>query len=252
MRIILCLLVLFFPLRTEGEGVNQLNYQFYFVPTIGQEWAEFTLMMKNNGNIPLHFHFPTSQRMNLTILDSSGKEVYDYSKGRYFLKKIQTITVKPHSSFRFREKWNYQYKGKRVPKGEYTVNIALVPKRINDEQVGRRKLTSSQKIFVPEENKSFRLVRVEGKHGDYRIKGESKTANGWFYYSVEDGHQEYITEKQVVTSENINWEPFSIAIHIPKENLPDNGSLIINLYERSKDGKIIDTYPVILERFNEE
>jgi hypothetical protein len=56
-------------------------------------------------------------------------------------------------------------------------------------------------------------------------------------------------EKQYVTEgESMSWVPFKIHIQIPQEKLR-HGSLILRLFERNKENKIIHTYPVILEEF---
>ena len=81
--------------------------------------------------------------------------------------------------------------------------------------------------------------------------GEARPIKGKFYYTVEDGHNQLISETEVVPDAKYpQWTPFSLKISISENKLPQNGSVILNLYERSKDGEIIHTYPVLLERFN--
>ncbi|MCM2533715.1 intracellular proteinase inhibitor [Neobacillus pocheonensis] len=97
---------------------------------------------------------------------------------------------------------------------------------------------------------AFRNVKAEGSNGNYLVRGEARPLEGTFYFSVEDGHVEYIKEKQVfMKDKDLNWEPIQIQIQIPKETLPDNGTLLINLYERNREGRIMNSYPIILQRF---
>lgn len=253
MRIYLMVIIFFFSIimKVEGEGVNQLNYKFYVTPTAGPERVDFEIAIKNDEDFPLHFEFPTSQIMELTVLDSNGKEVYVYSKGRFFLQAFQTVTIEPHQTFKRIEKWDYLYKGKRVLQGEYTVKSFLLPTRLNDEPIkDRSRLISIRKMIIPEENPVFRHIEKEGNKGSYFISGEARTGNGMFYFTVEDGHIEFMKERQYVfEDESMSWVPFKIQIQIPQEKLPSHGSLILHLYERSKENKIIHTYPVILEKF---
>ena len=253
MRLILCMIMLFFPFinKVDAIGASNLNYQFYVIPVAGVEDAQIELILKNDSDIPLNFEFPTSQTFEISILNSAGREVYRYSKGRYFLQAFQTVKVEPHKTYKRMEKWNYQLNGKRVPQGEYTVISSFKPTQLNDMLIkDREKLTKSQKILVPEENIAFRHLKVEGNNGNYVVTGETRTEKGLFFYTVEDGHVEYIKEKQVLSNEgNSDWHSFKLQIHLPKEKLPANGTLILNLYERGKEGKIINTYPFILENF---
>ncbi|MGG1676608.1 BsuPI-related putative proteinase inhibitor [Neobacillus sp. NRS-1170] len=250
MRILLCIILLFFSLamNTNANGVNDFNYSFYLIPIAGPENVLFEIVIKNEGDIPLHFEFPTSQMIEITITDETGAEVYVYSKGKYFLQAFQTIVVEPHQSVKRYEKWNYQFKGKRVPSGVYKVNALLKPISLNDEPIkNRAKLYHSQKLKVPEENPAFRFVKVSGTKGDYVVTGEVKPASRGFFYSVEDGHLEYIKEKEIVLTGKEEWEPFKLHIQLPIDKLPANGSLMLNLYERKKDGNIINLYPIILK-----
>jgi hypothetical protein len=101
-----------------------------------------------------------------------------------------------------------------------------------------------------EENPAFRQVKVEGNKGNYIVTGETRVSKGFFFYSVENGHVEYINEKQVVTMKGgADWHTFQIQIHLLEETLPKNGSLLLNLYQKSKTGEIIHSYPLVLEQF---
>ena len=254
MRILLCLTILFFPfiIKTDAAGVN-LNYQFYVIPNAGPEKVEMELFLKNDGDLPLNFEFPTSQIYEITITNPAGRGVYRYSKGRSFLQAFQTIRIGPHKTYKRTETWNYQINGQRVPKGEYSVNAIFKPIHLNDHPIeDRGKLIASKKLFVPEENPTFRHLDVKGSKGNYVISGETRTEKGLFFYTVEDGHFEYFKEKQGrANGGNSDWSSFKLQIHLPEENLPNNSTLTLFLYERSKEGKIIHSYPLTLEKFYE-
>jgi hypothetical protein len=81
---------------------------------------------------------------------------------------------------------------------------------LNDEPMKDRSiLTAVQKISVPAENTTFRHVKVSGTNGDYIVTGESRTAAGSFFFTVEDGHVEYIKQTEVKTKgPSGEWQPF--------------------------------------------
>jgi hypothetical protein len=231
---------------------NGPNFQVTVIPVAGPEYAEIEILLKNYEDFPLHFDFSTSQMFEISIIDQAGKEVYLYSKGRYFLQALQTVKIEPKKALKRIERWDYQVNGKRVPEGEYTVNVTVIPKKLNDEPIkNRKRLASSRKMYVPPENTAFRKVKVEGQQGHYLITGEARPKNGVFFYSVEDGHNEYIREKKLrTTGQNSDWEHFKIEIQLDEKKLPAQGTLLLNLYERTNKNLLRNTYPVILEKFN--
>jgi hypothetical protein len=247
--ITIAVLFFLFSIKTDAAGISDLNYQFYCFSNPGPEKVEFEILIKNDDDIPVHFEFPTSKLYDISVLNKSGEEVYLHSKGRHFLQAFQTVTVEPHKTFKRIEKWNYLFNGKRISKGEYTVNGVLLPTSINGERtIDRSKLKCSTKMLVPEENQAFHHVSKGGLGGNYQIKGE--TNSKVFFYTVEDGHRQIIKEQRVIVENpNSQWIPFSIQLKILEKELPKNGSLIMNLYNRGSDGEIKDHYPILLDRF---
>lgn len=251
MRGVLCVILFLFPFSLKGEAnfsENNRQFQFSVIPHAGSEEIEFEILIKNQGDYPLSLEFPSSQYFEISVTDQSGLEVYRYSKGRFFLQALQTIKIDPHQTFRKVEKWNYQVNGQIVPEGEYTVTATLLLRKLNDLPFSnKQRVVSKVKFNLPAVNPVIRNVKVEGSKGNYLITGETKGSMG-VYYNVEDGHLEYISEKPIRTTGSKDWEHFKIEVHIPREKLPDNGSLIFNVYERSGE-EIRNTYPVILEKF---
>ncbi|WP_449622018.1 Gmad2 immunoglobulin-like domain-containing protein [Robertmurraya sp. Marseille-Q9965] len=94
----------------------------------------------------------------------------------------------------------------------------------------------------------FKNVLVDGEKGEYHVEGEAYTEAGAFFYTVEDGHFQYVDETKITLSEKPS-APFNISVKIPVEQLPQNATLILNLYERDKDNQIEHNYPVILDEF---
>ncbi|MFP7295761.1 BsuPI-related putative proteinase inhibitor [Neobacillus niacini] len=147
-------MVLFlFPFSLIGEAnYDEYNrpFQFSVNPIAGHEKMEFEIVVNNVSSNPLSFEFPTSQYMEISVTDSSGREVYRYSKGRFFLQALQTIKIDPHQTFRKVERWNYQVNGQRIPEGQYTVTATLLPTKLNDHPIKNKQgLVSKIKINIP-------------------------------------------------------------------------------------------------------
>lgn len=253
--LMILLLIAVAPALAIGEEKQvsiQNDYSFFIDPVAGQEMAEFELYLRNDGTEPLLFEFPTSQKYEIKVSDANKRKVYQYSDGKAFAQAFETLTLKPQESIKWREVWDYQTADGRVKEGEYTVEAKLTAVSINGKQVSNQSLLSDTKtMYVPGENPIFRGIKTEGRNGIYKIVGETRPINGKFYYTVEDGHNELVKQTEAVPGSIYpQWKPFEVNVSIPSDQLPVNGSLILNLYERSKDGTIIHTYPVLLERFN--
>lgn len=112
-----------------------------------------------------------------------------------------------------------------------------------------------QAILVEEqsENVAFKDLAVSGKSGIYTVTGQTNVKKGEFFYTVEDGHNEYIPETLVkVSAGELTWTSFNLAISIPAEKLAKKGTLILNVYEKSESGQILDSLPVVLETFKDK
>ena len=236
----------------EKQSSSSLEYSFYIDPLADPDKAEFEIILQNQGDTNLSFEFPTSQKYEITVLNANKKKVYQYSEGKSFAQAFETLTLKPQEKIKWVEGWDYSASGKRVQEGEYTVIAQLKAFSINGKPVRDKKpLTDTKTMYIPGENPVFKGIVSKGSKGNYKIMGEARPINGKFYYTAEDGHNQLIPETEVTHGAKYpQWKPFSLEVSIPKSNLPQNGSVIFNLYERSKDGALIHTYPVLLERFN--
>jgi hypothetical protein len=152
-RILLCVMLFLFPFSLNGKAGYDRNvdqFQFSVVPIADNEKVKFELLIKNNEESPLHFEFPSSQFYEITVSDQSGQEVYRYSKGRFFLQALQTTKIEPHQTYRKVENWDYKVSGKRVPAGQYTVTATLLPRKLNDQPLGKNEtLVSKMKFTLP-------------------------------------------------------------------------------------------------------
>ncbi|WP_458414357.1 Gmad2 immunoglobulin-like domain-containing protein [Schinkia sp. CFF1] len=97
----------------------------------------------------------------------------------------------------------------------------------------------------------FRNITITGDKGEYVVKGEASVHEGVFYYTVEDGHEYQVEETKVSVEKGAPaWGPFELNISIPEDMLPLNGTLTLELFERSaKDNSAINQYYTKLDEF---
>lgn len=94
----------------------------------------------------------------------------------------------------------------------------------------------------------FRKIYKMGYKGNYVITGEAKVNS--VFYTVEDGHVQYIREKKVtLKGDPSKWRPFKIMINIPDSTLPENGTVVVTLYEHNAKKSIVHPLPIVLEQF---
>lgn len=100
------------------------------------------------------------------------------------------------------------------------------------------------------ENNAFRNIAVTGTNGKYTVTGEARIFEAVMNYAISDGHS-YLLEKNYMLNEGAPaWSAFSLEIVIPQDELPVNGTLMIELFEYSaKDGSQINLLQVPLEKF---
>ena len=100
--------------------------------------------------------------------------------------------------------------------------------------------------------KFFELIKVTGKNGKYLVTGEARPHKKAFYYVVEDGHFVFISETEV-KSESVfpKWSKFTLNVAVSPKKLPNNGALIMYLYEKGAlNDELKLVFPIVLEQFN--
>lgn len=220
------------------NGKESLSLSFSVDPVVHADHMTFHLDLKNNTKQTVDLHFPTTQLYEIVVKNPEGENLYVFSADKSFAQMLTTISVEPGKTVEWEEKWeNHQ-----LPEGDYEVVAELkANKPVN--------LTDKKVFQIANEQSAFKGITVSGKQGKYEINGLANVDDS-FFYSVEDGHFELITEtKAEVSAKKGDWKPFSLLIDIPKEKLPKHGSVILNLYERGEDGAIINHTPVFLEYF---
>ena len=71
---------------------------------------------------PMTLYYPTSQRYDLTAIDSEGAEVWRWSRERTFLQVTQAEELEANETLSFTEIWDQRDNdGQQVPPGDYQV-----------------------------------------------------------------------------------------------------------------------------------
>lgn len=215
--------------------------------------AEIKILLKNTSENPLNIVFSSGQKFDFVITNEAGNEVYSYSIDKSFVQVLEEMELEAKGEEEWIETWDYTTNdGERLPEGEYKITAKVTASQINEQKIGANDLESNPTTFtILEGNKAFRNIEVTGENGEYIVTGEARVYEGTFLYSVEDGHDYVVNETvQTINEGAPAWSKFEISISIPKEKFPNNGSLIITLYEKSaKDGSIINTYNALLQQF---
>ncbi|USK40247.1 hypothetical protein LIS77_07050 [Cytobacillus firmus] len=238
-------IILTMPMQSFEASMKEMPFDFNVMPQAGQETLKIDLLLRNKANYPLSFEFGSSQFYEVEIFSQEGEKVYSSSEGKSFLQAIQTIAVKPDESKVWEEQWDYRHKGKRVQEGEYIVKARLLASNLNGKNL-ETKPESEASVYIPGQNPSFSQAKVTGRNGEYIILFKARPKSGKLWYSVEDGHNELQSEKTIWASSN-DWKSYRIKISLPSEDIPENGTVVLHLYEKDEDGDIMNSYPVMLE-----
>ncbi|MBD8067571.1 BsuPI-related putative proteinase inhibitor [Bacillus sp. PS06] len=244
------------PLDEEVTGdvealLNELELTIDSKATAGE--AVLTFAVKNTSNQDVTLTFTSGQKYEIYVKNEGGMEVYRYSIDKSFLMALQDVEIKAGEEVSWQEIWDYKQTGERIAAGEYTATVEIVAAKINGIQAPiSNTLKATTKITVPEENVAFRNIEVMGSGGEYTVTGEARVFEASFFYAVEDGHDYIIPETVITTKAGApSWAPFEINLSIPSEKLPSNGTLTLELFERSaKDGEIVNMYFATLEQFS--
>ncbi|MCA1031028.1 hypothetical protein LCL95_08345 [Bacillus timonensis] len=220
---------------------------------VGQDEEEVTFNMnvKNTSKQDVVLTFPSGQRFEIIVTDKNNNEVYKYSKDKAFTEAIEHVKLESGKDLSWSEAWDYTLDGNRLDEGEYQVVANLTASHVNDEEIAKEALKATTTLRIPKMNTAFRNVQVSGEDGVYTVTGEARVFEGSFFYAVEDGHDYVIAETVVNGLEGApSWAPFKISINISMDKLPENGTLTLNLFERSaKDGSIVNLYNKVLQQF---
>ena len=110
--------------HAEVKIVSQFDVQ-----TKGRD-AQFALTIKNVGNKHAELDFANGQRYDFVVIDSAGREVWQWSSGRMFTQIVQNKQLGSGESMRVSETW----KKPLAAPGKYTVVATLKSSNYPAEQ----------------------------------------------------------------------------------------------------------------------
>ncbi|MBN3554961.1 hypothetical protein JYA63_11835 [Fictibacillus nanhaiensis] len=235
----------------QGEVSSQLNP----VLSIQQrsDGIDVLAVLENHSNHMVTLSFNSSKMFDVTIMDSSNKEVFRHSKGKNYEKKQEDVHIKAGASHIWKTKWELSAASRKA--GIYRVSATFLPHEISPGSLKTERLSVEEVLTLQggseeKENKSFRNIHFSGKDGTYKVSGQARVFEGTFVYSVSDGHNIFVEKNEQIVEGGPDWAPFLFEVHLKKEDLPINGTLMLELFYYSpKNGKKSDTLSVPLQTF---
>lgn len=268
--------------ESEQQETKQLsNLETLLAVTKGERGFIFEITFTNKAAEDVELTFPSGQKYEIMVTNEDGEGVYTYSADKTFIQAIEKLVIKAGETLTWEEEWNPMANGIELPAGNYlaeaTINIltdvegiliskdSLVAKaafNINteDSELGQeveqgKETEESEELGEEEsgeplvlENNAFRQIQVTGQDGEYTVTGEGRVFEATMNYAVSDGHVYYLEDFYMLPEGAPSWAPFTLNISIPKDELPVNGTVMLELFEYSaKDGSPINVLFVPLE-----
>ncbi|WP_407272403.1 BsuPI-related putative proteinase inhibitor [Radiobacillus sp. PE A8.2] len=231
------------------------------VVTPSEEQVTFHMELSNNGEETVELGMSGGQQFEIVVTDASGQEIYRFSEGKAFIESFVYKEIPAGKSLEWTEEWN----DTEIADGEYEATITLLPVQINKQGIENNPFTQTKTFTVSKNTTAssslpkadgkvidgiVNNIKVEGSNGEYKLKGEVSPIVEELYYTVEDGHS-VVVEETKITVESDEWSPFEIQVSIPSDQLPNNGTVSMYLYDKNpEDGQILSSQAVTLQQLN--
>ncbi|UOQ92810.1 BsuPI-related putative proteinase inhibitor [Halobacillus shinanisalinarum] len=252
--------------------IEQLTFEANVKASESQVDIQFSLT--NEAEEAAILGFNSSQLYEITIVNEAGDTVYKYSEGQVFSQSLTTKELQPGGVLEAKE----QVK-KKLEKGQYEARMVFLVTTINDQSLESHPFQMTKSFAVGEEvedknspeseqeanaeasphtaqniavgNEAFRNFTLKGEKGNYSVSGEASVNEGTFYYSVDNGHNILIDKEKVqVDKAAPEWSSFDIQIDITEEKLPDQGALVMTIYQLDENDQPVNMNYVPLENFD--
>ncbi|MBY6036357.1 hypothetical protein KUV80_06820 [Fictibacillus nanhaiensis] len=214
---------------------------------------DFLLALENKSNHSVTLSFNSSKMFDISVKDSAGKEHFRHSKEKNYNQEAVKVEIRPGASHIWKAKWKLSPSERKA--GIYKVDAELTPNEISPGSLKTEKLKVNDRLTLQSgtsdlKNHSFRNIHFTGSDGKYKVSGEARVFEASFAYSVTDGHEIFVESHEQTAEGAPAWAPFSFDITIASEDLPINGTLMLELFYFSpKDGEKTDLLAVPLQTF---
>jgi hypothetical protein len=231
------------------EPVNLENLETFIKATQEGENVHLTLVLQNNSSQNIELTFSSGQQFEIVVVNENNEEVYRYSKDKMFTQAIESKLIKAGSQLEWQDVWETS----GIQKGSYYVKAQIIAKETNPA-VSKDQLAAETSLELEEnrakENTAFQNINVTGENGNYIISGEARVFEAIFNYRVSNGHS-YLIEDYIQVHEGApSWSKFELEVLLNEEQLPENGTVILELFEQSaKDGSDTNQLFIPLESF---
>ncbi|GGB58942.1 BsuPI-related putative proteinase inhibitor [Fictibacillus barbaricus] len=214
---------------------------------------DFLTVIENHSNHTVTLSFDSSKMFDVSVIDSSDKEVFRHSEGKTYAEEKEQVQIKAGASHIWKAEWKIPAAERKA--GIYNVKASFTPRKISPGSVKTENLTLEETLTLQSgagemKNNSFRNIHFSGKDGKYKVSGEARVFEASFAYTVTDGYTIFV-EKHEQTAEGAPaWAPFSFDINLSEDDLPINGTLMVELFYFSpKDGEKTDILAIPLQTF---
>ena len=90
--------------------------------------VRFDFRVTNSGGSKVEMNFPSGQTHEVVVLDTLGREVWRWSKGRIFTQMLQNRILRTDDTLAYGERW------KDAPRGQYVAVARLASTNYPIEQ----------------------------------------------------------------------------------------------------------------------
>jgi len=109
--------------RRDDAAKAQVKLVSKFDVAVAAREVRFALVVTNVGNKHAELNFPSGQSYDFAVVDSTGREVWRWARGRMFTQSVQNQQLGVHDAMRVSETWT-PAKVKAKP-GRYTAIATL-------------------------------------------------------------------------------------------------------------------------------
>jgi intracellular proteinase inhibitor BsuPI len=91
--------------RSKANARNDAHLQPHFDVHVVNHAVQFALNVTNVGPKHVELNFPSGQAYDFVVLDSIGREIWQWSSGRMFTQTVQNKQLASGESLNVAEKW---------------------------------------------------------------------------------------------------------------------------------------------------